>query len=61
MVYKHQVAKILTFCLSKASPSAYSTYRMIMCLGLLFCACVACALRREGWGAVRGYFEVPQW
>jgi hypothetical protein len=44
VVHKCQVARILTFRLIKASPGAYSAYRTIMCLGLLFYVCVACAL-----------------
>jgi hypothetical protein len=45
VVHKHQVVRIITFCLSKASSDAYRSYRMMMYLALLFYACMDCALR----------------
>jgi hypothetical protein len=46
VVHKSQVVRILTFCLGKASPDSYSTYKMKYRVLLYYMyACVDCTLR----------------
>jgi hypothetical protein len=52
VVHKHQVVRSLTRCLSKASPGAYSAYRMInmTCFTYLCmcCLCIMCMALYDG-------------